>query len=413
MMSESLDPVADIVIVGGGIVGLSTALALSQKEGQGRIILLEKESDVAGHQSSHNSGVLHSGLYYKPGSMKAKLAVEGAAAMRRFCQEHGIPCQIYGKVVVASDESELPALMELHRRALANGVPNIQLIGPAQLKEREPHVRGVRALWVPGAGSVEYMAVARKYRELFEAEGGGEVVTSCRFFRSHREASSEYPWRLETSLGEIRAKYLIACAGLHCDQVARASGLKPGLSIVPFRGEYLELKEESRSLCRGLIYPVPNPDLPFLGVHLTRTASGTVEAGPNAVAALSREGYKRGQINFADCFETLTTPAFWRLAWRFWKVAIHEEARSLSRTLFVRSLQKLVPEISSSDLIKGGSGVRAQALTPSGELVDDFRIVKGDGMIHVLNAPSPAATASLKIGQSIADFFEEHRRQLE
>jgi (S)-2-hydroxyglutarate dehydrogenase len=409
-MSESLDSKVETVIVGGGIVGLSTAWALSQKEDQNQIILIEKEQSVAAHQSSHNSGVLHSGLYYRPGSLKARLAVSGAAAMRQFCKDHEIPIKIFGKVVVATDSSEREALHELHRRGRENGVPGIQLLGPEELKEREPHVTGVEALWVPGAGSVEYRKVAERYRELLLKEGG-KVVTNCRFLSARRAAGESHPWLIQTSLGEIRCKLFIACAGLHCDRVARQSGLSPELSIVPFRGEYLELERERRELCRGLIYPVPNPQLPFLGVHLTRTVHETVEAGPNAVATLSREGYKRGDFNMRDTLDSLLTPGLWRLGLRYWRVAIHEELRSLSRKLFVRSLQKLVPEITEKDLRSGGSGVRAQALTPRGELVDDFQIELGPGTVHVLNAPSPAATASLKIGEMIADVIESHKKK--
>ncbi|MDF1660600.1 MAG: L-2-hydroxyglutarate oxidase [Planctomycetota bacterium] len=406
-MSEETSHKTDLIIVGGGIVGLATALAFSRKQKPQNIIILEKEDFVAAHQSSHNSGVLHSGLYYRPGSMKARLAVAGVAAMKEFCRDHGVATKIYGKVVVASDVSEQPGLHELHRRAKENGVPEVTLIGPEELAEREPHVRGIEALWVPGAGSVRYRDVAMKMQELLSA-AGHKIWTGCRFLKAHRQSGEAYKWRIETSRGEIQCQYLVACAGLFCDRVARQSGVDPRLSIVPFRGEYLELKESRRGLCRGLIYPVPNPDLPFLGVHLTRTVQETVEAGPNAVAALAREGYKRGQFSLRDSLESLMNPALWRLGMRFWRVAIHEEARSLSRRLFTKSLQKLVPEIQEGDLIPGGSGVRAQALTPRGELVDDFRIEKGPGTIQVLNAPSPAATASLAIGEEIAKVALDH-----
>lgn len=406
-MSEETSDKTDLIIVGGGIVGLATALAFAGKQKPLNIIILEKEDFVAGHQSSHNSGVLHSGLYYPPGSMKARLAVSGVAAMKKFCEDHGVKTKICGKVVVASNASEQAGLHELHRRAKANGVPDVSLIGPEELAEREPHVRGVEALWVPGAGSVRYKDVAVKMQERL-ASSGHKVRTGCRFLKAHRQTGETYNWRLETNRGEIQCKFLIACAGLFCDRVARKTGVDPRLSIVPFRGEYLELKESRRDLCRGLIYPVPNPDLPFLGVHLTRTVHETVEAGPNAVAALAREGYKRGHFSLRDSLESLMNPALWRLGKRFWKVAIHEEARSLSKRLFTKSLQKLVPEITQDDLIPGGSGVRAQALTPKGELVDDFRIEKGPHTIQVLNAPSPAATASLSIGEEIAAVAVEH-----
>lgn len=406
-MSIQASHKTDLIIVGGGIVGLATALAFLRKQSSLNIIVLEKEEFVAAHQSSHNSGVLHSGLYYKPGSMKARLAVSGVAAMKEFCREQGVATEIYGKVVVASDESEQPGLHELHRRAVANGVPDVALIGPEQMAEREPHVNGVEALWVPGSGSVRYKDVAEAMGRLIK-DGGHQIRTACQFLKAHRQSGEAHPWRVETNRGEFECSYLVACAGLHCDRVARRSGVDPRLSIVPFRGEYWELKEERRDLCRGLIYPVPNPDLPFLGVHLTRTVTGAVEAGPNAVAALGREAYKRGQFNLRDALGSLLTPALWRLGMRFWKVAIHEEARSLSKGLFAKSLRKLVPEIHVDDLIPGGSGVRAQALTPRGDLVDDFRIEKGPGTIQVLNAPSPAATASLAIGEEIVRVALEH-----
>ena len=357
-----------IAIVGGGIVGLATAYALRDL----RPVVFEKEREVGLHQTGHNSGVIHSGIYYKPGSFKAKLSVEGGRLLREFCREHAIPTETCGKVVVATDPSELPRLEELHRRATANGVA-IERIGPERLKEIEPHARGIAALHVPGTGIVDYGAVARKLAEFVEVRRGVRVASA-------------------RSLG---AKVVINCAGLHCDRLARSR-----MKIVPFRGEYYALKRTS--LVRGLIYPVPDPSFPFLGVHFTRMIGGGVEAGPNAVLALRREGYRWRDISVRDALETLTYSGFHRLARRYWRMGLMEVWRSWSKPAFVRALQRLVPEVVEDDLERAGAGVRAQALDPDGTLVEDFRIEERPGEIHVLNAPSPAATASLAIGAFIA-----------
>ena len=389
----------DIAIVGGGIVGLATALAIVQRHPRRSLCVLEKESAVAQHQTGNNSGVIHSGLYYKPGSKKAQTCVEGARRMLEFCKEHQIAHNICGKIVVATSEAELPALAELLRRGTANQVPGIEEIGPERIREIEPHATGIKGLWVPGTGIVDYPAVARKYVELIR-QSGSEVLTGQRVTGANLRADET--WTVKAGAVELNAKTLINCAGLHSDRVARAAGAKPPGKIVPFRGEYYKLRPESEHLVRGLIYPVPDPRFPFLGVHFTRMIPQGVEAGPNAVLALKREGYTRLSFNFADTAETLSYRGFQRMAMRYWKTGLGEVVRSFSKSAFVRALQKLIPEIQSKDLIAGGAGVRAQALLPDGSLVDDFLIVKQPQAIHVLNAPSPAATASLTIGEEIA-----------
>lgn len=389
----------DIVIVGGGIVGLATALAISRRHPGRSLCVLEKENAVAQHQTGNNSGVIHSGLYYKPGSKKAQTCVDGARRMIEFCKEHSIAHSICGKIVVATEEHELPALAELLRRGIANQVAGIEEIGPERIREIEPHATGIKGLWVPGTGIVDYPAVARKYVELIQ-RAGGTVLTGQRVTAAHLR--SDETWIIQTSDAELNAKTLINCAGLHSDRVAHAAGAKPPGKIVPFRGEYYKLRPESENLVKGLIYPVPDPRFPFLGVHFTRMIPNGVEAGPNAVLALKREGYTRLSFNFADAAETFSYRGFHKLAMRYWKTGFAEIVRSFSKPAFVRALQKLIPAIQSSDLIPGGAGVRAQALLPDGSLVDDFLIVRQPHAIHVLNAPSPAATASLTIGEEIA-----------
>ncbi len=391
----------DLIIIGGGIVGLATALEATKRSPAMRIAVLEKEDRVAAHQTGHNSGVIHSGLYYKPGSLKAKLCVEGARAMVEFCREHNLPHKVCGKVVVATSDVEIPRLQELHRRGIANGVPDLEVIGPERLKEIEPHAAGIRALWVPSTGIADFAAVARKYAELIEASGGkvflGAEVTGIR----RTEGTV-----VETRAGAFQAKMVINCAGLYSDRIALMARADPGVRIVPFRGEYYELAESRRSLVRGLIYPVPNPALPFLGVHFTLRVDGSVEAGPNAVLALRREGYRKTDVSLSELASALSFGGFWRMAKRQWKTAVGEYYRSLSKGAFTRALQKLLPEIREQDLSAGGSGVRAQAIDANGRLVDDFQIVRGDGIIHVLNVPSPAATASLVIGREIVNLLK-------
>jgi len=394
------DAVFDIAVIGGGIVGLATALKLLERMPGRKVCVLEKERELAAHQTGNNSGVIHSGLYYKPGSAKARTCVEGARRMVEFCKQHGIAHEICGKVVVATSEQELPALAELLRRGQANGVPGIAEIGPERIREIEPHASGIKGLWVPGTGIVDYAAVSRKYAELIAA-AGGEVRTETKLTGVRRMPDGKQV--LLTSRGDVAARLLINCGGLHSDRVARIAGAKPDVKIVPFRGEYYKLRPEHEHLVKGLIYPVPDPRFPFLGVHFTRMIGGGVECGPNAVLALKREGYTRTSFSLRDSFETLTYPAFWRLAFRFWRTGLGEMYRSFSKAAFVRALQKLLPDIRAEHLEPGGAGVRAQALASDGALVDDFRIVRTEHAIHVLNAPSPAATASLCIGEQIAE----------
>jgi (S)-2-hydroxyglutarate dehydrogenase len=385
----------DVLIVGGGIVGLGTGLALA---GRVSVTVVEAEKFVALHQTGHNSGVIHSGLYYKPGSAKARNCAEGRELMYRFCAENGIPHDRCGKLVVATDASELPALDELERRGTANGLRELQRLTGDELREIEPHVRGVAGLRVPETGIVDYKTVAEVYaRKIAEA---GSVRTDAKFLGCQRKADAI---TAETTAGPIHAKLLVNCAGLYSDRVARQCGVEPGVRIIPFRGEYYELKPRAAHLCRHLIYPVPDARLPFLGVHFTRMIGGGVECGPNAVLAFKREGYRLRDVSLRDLWELATYPGFWKMAWRFRWVGLHEMYRSLSRRAFWHALRKLIPEVSFHDLTRAGAGVRAQAVTPDGKLVDDFFIRQAPRMIHVLNAPSPAATASIAIGRSIAE----------
>jgi L-2-hydroxyglutarate oxidase LhgO len=388
----------DVAVVGGGIVGLATAYQLLCAQPGLGLVLLEKEDGLARHQTGRNSGVIHSGIYYRPGSVKARTCVEGSRRMKEFCGAHGIRFETCGKVVVATEESEVPALEELHRRGAANGVPGLAMIGPERIREIEPHAAGIRALHVPGAAIVDYAEVARKLGDLVTAMGG-EILTGARVedIRTEPEGLT-----VESSRGAVRCRYLIGCAGLHSDRLARREGAEVTARIVPFRGEYYEIVPGRSELVRGLIYPVPDPRFPFLGVHFTRKVNGGVEAGPNAVLALRREGYRKSQVHPRDLAEVLTYGGFWRMAARYWRTGIAELYRSFVKGAFVRALQKLVPDIRAEDLRPGGAGVRAQALAPDGKLVDDFVILERPRALHVVNAPSPAATASLAIGEEIA-----------
>ncbi len=393
----------DVIVVGGGILGLSTAMEITRRHPEKRVLVLEKEADVGRHQSLHNSGVIHAGLYYRPGSLKAKTCVEGAAAMVRFAQEHGIDHEICGKVVVATNEAEIPRLEELRRRGVANGIKNIAVLGPEELREIEPHARGVKALRVPSTGIIDYGGVVRAYARIITA-GGQKIQTSAQVtgitvLKGER--------RVETTAGDFAGKLIVNCAGLYADRIAKLAGGAPPMKIVPFRGEYYELTPGRRSLVKSLIYPVPDPAFPFLGVHFTRRVNGSVEAGPNAVLAYMREGYTKTGISPYDLFETLTYPGFLKLARKYWKVGLGEMVRSVSKSAFTRALQKLMPEIRESDLVPAGAGVRAQAVDREGGLLDDFSIIRTEGAVHVCNAPSPGATASLMIGRAIADMAEE------
>jgi L-2-hydroxyglutarate oxidase len=389
---------ADVVVIGGGIVGLATAWQLQQRKPDLRVIVLEKEPEIASHQTGHNSGVLHTGIHYTPGSSKARNCTAGRAAMVRFCEEHDIPYEICGKVIVATREDELTRLDNLFERAQRNGVRSDK-IGPERLAEIEPHATGIQALHVPDAGIVDFAVVARTLGSLLR-DGGTKIHTSTRMIAA-RERGGEVV--VETTAGDFVASRAINCGGLHSDQIAHRSGARPRVRIVPFRGEYYEFTPDSPRLCRHLIYPVPDPAFPFLGVHLTRTIGGKIEVGPNAVLAFSREGYTKLSISIADLAGTLTYPGFLRLAARHWRAGAFEMWRSISKRAFVGALQRLVPTVRSEHLRKAPAGVRAQAVSPDGRMVDDFLIEETERIVHVCNAPSPAATASLNIGAALAD----------
>jgi (S)-2-hydroxyglutarate dehydrogenase len=388
-----------VIIICGGVVGLAVALEMTRRFPRQDLLVLEKEDQVARHQSGHNSGVIHSGVYYKPGSLKARLCVSGAAAMVEFCRAHDIPHEICGKVIVATQDEELPRLEELRARGEANGLAGLRLIGPEELREREPHASGLRALVVPSTGVTDYALVCQKYAEVIAANGG-TILTSAPAVRIRRSSDEIV---IETPRGAFAANCLINCAGLHSDHISLMAEDDPSIRIVPFRGEYYDLVPGRASLVRALIYPVPDPRFPFLGVHFTRRITRKVDAGPNAVLALAREGYRHTDINLRDLASSLSFPGFWRMAGRHWRNALGEWHRSLSKRAFVRALQRLVPDVQERDLVPGGSGVRAQALKPDGTLVDDFQFVPSARALHVLNVPSPAATASLMVGQTIVD----------
>ena len=388
-----------ITVIGGGIIGLATAFRLGQKLPGASITVLEKEPGVGQHQSGHNSGVLHCGLYYKPGSMKARLAVTGIRQMIGFCQEHGIPHEVCGKLVVAAKPDEIPRLNELYERGRQNGLTGLQKLDASQMREIEPHVGGVAAIRVPEEGIVDYPAVCKTLARCLSAMNG-KVVTQAAVMRMLRSGAQ---WIAETAAGDFESDYIVNCAGLQCDRVCSLAGDQPQLQIVPFRGEYYTLKPERQHLVRNLIYPVPDPRFPFLGVHFTRLIHGGIEAGPNAVLAFAREGYKKSDFSARDFMGTLIYPGFWRFFQKYPRVCFDELRRSFSKELFCKSLNALVPEVRPEDLAPGGAGVRAQAIAPDGEMVQDFRFVQSDRALHVLNAPSPGATASLAIGQEIAN----------
>jgi len=397
------DQRCDVVVVGGGIVGLSVAMHFSRVFPRLRLFLVEKEESVARHQSGHNSGVIHSGIYYKPGSLKARLCVEGAAAMCAFCREYGIPYEICGKLIVATGDDEVPRLHSLLERGRANGLAGLKLVEQEQAREIEPHCGGVAWLLVPGTGITEYTKVCEKYAELISAQGGS-VRTSTEVKGIIQRAGETV---IETTRGSFSTRYVINCSGLHSDRVSRMAGATPAVEIVPFRGEYYDLVPERRHLVRGLIYPVPDLRFPFLGVHFTRRIGGDVDAGPNAVLAFKREGYRKTDFNLRDVSETFAYPGFWKMAATYWRSGAAEFYRSVHKSAFVQALQKLVPEIRGSDLVPDGSGVRAQALRPDGSLVDDFQFVCTGNMLHVWNVPSPAATASLPIGREIVQMAQQ------
>jgi len=391
------DRAHEVVIVGGGIVGLATALALTERFPRCGIVVVEKESRLASHQTGHNSGVIHAGIYYKPGSYKAQLCVEGVLLMKAFCDANGVPYENCGKVIIATTDDELPRLQMLYERGTANGVPGLEMIGPERLRELEPHARAVRALHSPQTAIVDYARVTQAMAANLERRGVQLLTGTQVMAVTHADGLVH----LETNRGSVAARHVINCGGLQADMIATLMGVRPDVRIIPFRGEYYVLRREQR-VVNGLIYPVPDPEFPFLGVHFTKRIQGDIEAGPNAVLAFAREGYRMRNVNLRETFGVLTYRGFWAMAARYWRTGAYEFYRSLSKPAFLRALQRLVPALEAHDMIPGGSGVRAQAVSPDGSLVDDFKITTTPNAIHVLNAPSPAATASLAIGRHIA-----------
>lgn len=395
---------ADVVIVGGGIVGLATSLQLLRQNPSLKITILEKENEVAKHQTGNNSGVIHSGIYYKPGSLKATNCIRGYTLLIDFCRQHEVPFDLCGKIIVATEEKELPLLQNLFARGQQNGLEDLKLLHAGQLREIEPHVAGIAGIFVPQTGIVDYKKVAQKYAEQIQKLGGeiilGEQVIDIQFTTDQAV--------VVTQKKSYSSKLIINCAGLYSDKIARLTSNQVPVKIIPFRGEYYKLKKEKEYLVKNLIYPVPNPDFPFLGVHFTRMMKGGVEAGPNAVLAFSREGYKKSDINLSELAESLAWPGFQKVAFKYWKTGMGEMYRSFSKAAFTQALQKLLPEIREQDLEDGGAGVRAQACDRTRGLVDDFMIVEDKRVINVCNAPSPAATSSLAIGETVSTLALKH-----
>lgn len=389
----------DIVIVGGGIVGLATALNVLEKSPNKKVLVLEKESEVAKHQTGNNSGVIHSGLYYKPGSLKAKNCIQGYHLLLEFCKVNEVPFELCGKIVVATEEKEIPLLKNLFDRGAQNGLHGFKMLNASELKEYEPHVNGVAGFFVPQTGIVDYKVVAEKYAELIRKKGGN-IHLNEKVIDIKLESQSV---TVVTEKTTYESKQLVNCAGLYSDKIARLTVPEIDVKIIPFRGEYYKLKKDKEYLVKNLIYPVPDPNFPFLGVHFTRMMKGGVEAGPNAVLAFKREGYKRSDLNFSELAETLAWPGFQKVAKKYWRTGMGEMYRSFSKAAFTKALQKLMPEVQENDLVDGGAGVRAQACDRTGGLVDDFMIVEKSQVINVCNAPSPAATSSLAIGQTVAE----------
>jgi L-2-hydroxyglutarate oxidase LhgO len=393
----------DVVIIGGGILGLSTAMQFVRRYPSVKIAVVEKEDSLATHQTGHNSGVIHSGIYYRPGSWKSRFCVAGVQKLVQFCDENEIEYERCGKAIVATHPSELGRLDDLYQRGVANGVAGLELVSPERLKEIEPHTYGVKALWAPNTGIVDYVKVANAYANRFQ-EAGGDIFTGAPV---HGVAPSGDSLAVKTDRGTLIARNIINCAGLYADRIARMAGEKTDVQIIPFRGEYYTLRPESRHLVKGLIYPVPDPRFPFLGVHYTRNIHGGVEAGPNAVLAWAREGYRKSSFNLGESLGAVTFPGFWKMSMKHWKTGMSEMHRSYSKSVFVKDLQKLIPEIRAEDLASGGAGVRAQAVARDGALLDDFSIMRGRNAVHVLNAPSPGATSSLAIGEHLVDLAVE------
>ena len=389
----------DVIVIGGGIVGLATAYKLLEQKPELKLRILEKEKSIGLHQSGHNSGVIHSGIYYKPGSMKAKNCRRGVEELLLFCDKFNVQYDLCGKVIVAVNLEEVNRLDALYKRGLENGISNIRIVDSQELKDLEPHATGIKAIHVPSTGIINYTSVVDELAKQI-IKRGGEIKTKATVKGFVRKAGECI---VNTQMCDYPTELVINCAGLYSDKIAQLAGENSSISIIPFRGEYYVLKPESRHLVNSLIYPVPDPRLPFLGVHFTRRIDGSVEAGPNAVLATAREGYRRRDFNFQETWELLTNPGVWKIGRNYWKTGMREYTRSLFKPLFVKALQYLVPAIQGSDLVPGGSGVRAQAMDETGKLLDDFCIVQSERFIHVLNAPSPAATASFAIGSTIAD----------
>tara|TARA_B100000519_G_scaffold45636_1_gene36357 strand:- start:131 stop:1342 length:1212 start_codon:yes stop_codon:yes gene_type:complete len=393
----------DLVVIGGGIIGLATAMRVTEEFPDLKVAVLEKETEVAQHQTGHNSGVIHAGIYYAPGSQKANFCSTGGVLLREYCDKHNIKYDMCGKLIVAVNDNEVPMLMDLYERGTANGALGLKIIEKEEITDYEPHSTGVKAIFSPNTGIIDYTEVSKSYATQM-MEAGGDLITGTELKSISEKDGQIY---LETTEGTITAKKILNCAGLHADRVAKMMGVDMGVKIIPFRGEYFSLIPERSDMVKGLIYPVPNPNLPFLGVHFTRRVNGSVEAGPNAVLAFAREGYKKTKINFGDAFETLTYSGFLKMSLKYWTVGMKEQYRSLVKGSFVKSLQTLIPEITGKDLYSPGAGVRAQAVAKNGALLQDFSIAETENAIHVLNAPSPGATASLTISKYILDLMKK------
>ncbi|WP_114820335.1 L-2-hydroxyglutarate oxidase [Chryseobacterium sp. KLBC 52] len=391
----------DIIIIGAGLVGLATAYQTLLKNPDSKILILEKENDVALHQSGHNSGVIHSGIYYKPGSLKAKNCIEGYNSVINFAEKHGIRYDLCGKIIVATSQEELPLLDNIYKRGVENGLQDLKYLSREEFREIEPHCEGVKAIKVPQTGIIDYPGIAKKIKELFE-ESGGEVRFNNEVKNIINKGSEII---VTTNISEFKTNKLISCAGLYSDKITKMTNEQNDVVIIPFRGEYYKIKDEKKYLVKHLIYPVPDPNFPFLGVHFTRMIDGNIEAGPNAVLAFKKEGYHFFDFNFNETMQTMLWPGFRKIVAKYGKTGMGEMHRSLSKSAFTKALQKLLPEIQESDLVAGGSGVRAQACDRNGGLIDDFDIVKNGNIIHVRNAPSPAATSCLSIGKKISELI--------
>lgn len=403
-MNSNID--FDIVIIGGGIIGLASAYKITLKHPDVRIAVLEKEEKLAAHQTGRNSGVIHSGLYYEPGSNKAITCINGRRELLAFAKKHKIPHKICGKIIVATRQKELPDLERVLRNGKENNVEGIEKIGAEQIEEIEPACRGIAAISVPGSGIIDFTRVAEKLGELVEAKGN-KVLTSHKVTALDKH---DFYTKVITNQEPVSAKYIINCAGLQCDRIARMDSVEPKMRIVPFRGDYYELTEKAQDKVKALIYPVPDPDLPFLGVHFTRTIAGNVECGPNAVFSFKREGYGKTDFDMSDSWEALSYPGLWKMFFKYWRYGLGEYSRAFSKKLFLRQLRRLVPSLKDDDIKPCKTGIRAQAVGPNGRPIEDFKIERKSNSIHVLNAPSPAATASLAIGETInqiaTDYFK-------